>query len=349
MNYRRLRKKVVERQDALHICGENIYSFKWDRHRLGGASMDYYELLGVSSNATAEEIKKAYRDLAKKWHPDVNKDPSAGEMFKKITEAYSVLSDAQLRQEYDNRFTEEEDREKEAFEQLFRDTVDLFMRGYTKEQVFSELIAFGCSAEVAQYLVVSAQKYIQKISATLDTPYNESAYYQTYTEDVLVSPWARYLARIIDFWIIFIVLDTIIYLLDMQFINDLDEIIRLGFLFGVNFVIESILISDFGTTPGKKLLGISVKNYDGTKLSFWTAFKRCVLVFAVGEGALIPFISLFALIYSYNKLKDNKQTYWDSLLATKVVQRPIKIIQWIVAWGLFVGALFLIQYIKNVS
>jgi DnaJ-class molecular chaperone with C-terminal Zn finger domain len=54
---------------------------------------DYYEILGVSRNATQEEIKEAYRKLALKYHPDVNKSKEAEEKFKEITEAYAVLSD----------------------------------------------------------------------------------------------------------------------------------------------------------------------------------------------------------------------------------------------------------------
>ena len=62
---------------------------------------DHYEALGVDRNATAEEIKKAYRKLARELHPDVNPSEDASERFKQVTHAYDVLSDPQERQQYD--------------------------------------------------------------------------------------------------------------------------------------------------------------------------------------------------------------------------------------------------------
>lgn len=62
---------------------------------------DYYEVLGVDKNAGAEDVKKAYRNLARKYHPDVNKAPDAEEKFKEVKEAYDVLSDDQQRARYD--------------------------------------------------------------------------------------------------------------------------------------------------------------------------------------------------------------------------------------------------------
>src|SRR3546814_19033946 len=66
-------------------------------------SKDYYAVLGVASTASADEIKKQYRRLARKHPPDANaSDPQAAERFKEISEAYGVLGDAEKRKQYDD-------------------------------------------------------------------------------------------------------------------------------------------------------------------------------------------------------------------------------------------------------
>jgi curved DNA-binding protein len=65
------------------------------------ARRDFYEVLGVGRDASADEIQSAYRKLARTYHPDVNKDPGAEDRFKELSEAYDVLSDPEMRRRYD--------------------------------------------------------------------------------------------------------------------------------------------------------------------------------------------------------------------------------------------------------
>jgi len=65
------------------------------------ARSDFYDVLGVARDASADEIQRAYRVLARRYHPDVNKDPGAEDRFKEVSEAYDVLSDPEMRRRYD--------------------------------------------------------------------------------------------------------------------------------------------------------------------------------------------------------------------------------------------------------
>ena len=75
--------------------------------------MNYYEILRVERNATIDEIKKSYRKLALKYHPDKNKDESAPKKFKKISNAYNILSDPLKRKKYDHLLNKKERKNKE--------------------------------------------------------------------------------------------------------------------------------------------------------------------------------------------------------------------------------------------
>jgi molecular chaperone DnaJ len=88
---------------------------------------DYYDVLGVDKNASQQEIKKAYRKLALKYHPDKSDDPDAEEKFKEISEAYAVLSDEEKRQRYD-RYGHAGIDQEYSYEDIFRgaDLSDIF-------------------------------------------------------------------------------------------------------------------------------------------------------------------------------------------------------------------------------
>jgi len=101
---------------------------------------NYYEVLGIPKEASTDDIKKAYRELAKKYHPDVNKSPEAEEKFKEISEAYAVLSDPQKREVYDQ-YGKAGVEGRYSYDDIFNENVfrDIFGGGF--EDIFD--IFFG--------------------------------------------------------------------------------------------------------------------------------------------------------------------------------------------------------------
>ena len=110
------------------------------------AKRDYYEVLGVSKTSSADEIKKQYRKLALKFHPDRNKSSEAAEHFKEISEAYAVLSDPEKKQLYDQHGHAGVDG-RYSSEDIFRgargDFSDIFGQGGGFESIFESIFGRG--------------------------------------------------------------------------------------------------------------------------------------------------------------------------------------------------------------
>ena len=123
------------------------------------AFIDYYKVLGVERNATQDDIKKAYRKMARKYHPDLNKDdPNAKDKFQEINEANEVLSDPEKRKKYDEygehwKHADEFKAEREAYQRYWYSVNgDDFMGGFGRgnasgfSDFFEQLFGHGASA-----------------------------------------------------------------------------------------------------------------------------------------------------------------------------------------------------------
>lgn len=133
---------------------------------------DYYASLGVAKDASSDEIKKAYRKLALKYHPDKNPgDAKAEEKFKEITEAYAVLSDKEKRSQYDQ-FGEAGFHQRFSHEDIYRDfdVGDIFREfGFSTDDIFSRFFGGGTAGQDPfsrnrQTRPMKGQDYVLKIS-----------------------------------------------------------------------------------------------------------------------------------------------------------------------------------------
>jgi len=145
------------------------------------AGKDYYEVLGVPRNATKNQIKDAYRNLALQFHPDRNKSPDAEARFKEISEAYAVLSDDDKRKEYDAGGREGV-YQKYSQEDLFRGTDfgDIFrgMGGFGFDDIFSQFFGGGGrqptrGEDLTYHLQVNLEDLAEDTNKEIEIPRSE--------------------------------------------------------------------------------------------------------------------------------------------------------------------------------
>lgn len=145
-------------------------------------------------------------------------------------------------------------------------------------------------------------------------------------------PWRRYFARSIDISVIS-TLTVIPYMqltdrINLPFVESMLNSFIVMLLF---FIIETILLTLVGTTLGKWILNIQLIAIDDSGLKFTNALRRSFFVYMSGQAFGLPVISLFAVLDSYDKLKENGSTIWDEKAGTKVTFGEVGLIRIIIA------------------
>lgn len=124
-------------------------------------------------------------------------------------------------------------------------------------------------------------------------------------------PWIRYWARIFDIYLFSLLGGALLGFFAPELLARTSDIVLGVVALLIWLVVESILLSVAGTTPGKSLLKIHIRRADGTEIGLRDAFTRSILVWWRGMGVGIPLISLFTLITAYTNLTTQGMTSWD--------------------------------------
>jgi len=163
---------------------------------------------------------------------------------------------------------------------------------------------------------------------------------------VKVRPWVRYWARYLDI-VIFSIVFSIFVAIFIPSVLDSSEIFLTILILFVWVFIESILLSNWGTTPGKWILKIQLKDKNGGKPEFAKALNRSFAVWFRGLGFGIPIVTLFTLIVAHNRLTKKGITSWDEEGHFTITHEKIGVVRTIVAVIIFVVFLFFIALGKG--
>jgi uncharacterized RDD family membrane protein YckC len=155
-----------------------------------------------------------------------------------------------------------------------------------------------------------------------------------------IRPWVRYWARMLDFFLFCFLAGIVLAFVDAPALDMPDALFGIVLLFAYVFV-EPAMLAGWGTTPGKALLKVRLRNSDGNKLSYAQALSRAFKVCFRGEGLGIPIIALFTHIHAYNRLTKQGVTSWDEDEDFKVSHQTIGAWRTIVAVVIMLGMFFL--------
>ncbi|MEO5357913.1 MAG: DnaJ domain-containing protein [Nitrospirae bacterium YQR-1] len=249
------------------------------------------EVLGLDANAGPDEIKEAYKDLVKVWHPDrFVHDPKlqkkANDKLSEINEAYHCLKDYKKIETT----TDEESLHPKAYAQK---------DGSATEHKEKKTAESGESGKTTVKAAKRADIY------------------------VLERQWARLLARVFDMYSLSMPCGFIAgAIIKNTFLES--YIGQFFFTVLTITIMESVILAATGTTAGKYLLGIGLLNAKGKNLTFSEALSREFRVYVYGFTFGVPFICFYFMAKEYKLLKSTGTASWDNLLKLRVTYKEIE-------------------------
>ncbi|MBF0607856.1 MAG: tetratricopeptide repeat protein [Candidatus Magnetobacterium sp. LHC-1] len=260
----------------------------------------HYQTLGVSVDASLEEVKHAYRDLAKVWHPDrFTHDPALQKKAEaKLTEiniAYSTI----------NEHLKDATSKKSA--KSTTNTSDAYSSAHTAYQRADQYSSADKTTKTSHTeppKTHKTQKPTQRKTSTDDANHYS----------VEPRPWFRFWARYFDLVVIGIVVFFSMVMLSPELAKKANPLIIIGVTLPLWFVIEAVVMSTFGTTPGKAILRIRVRAADGSVPEFKVFFKRGMFIWFMGQALGIPGLCFLSNFMAYLILLRDKKTTWDEKL-----------------------------------
>ena len=126
-----------------------------------------------------------------------------------------------------------------------------------------------------------------------------------------VRPWVRYWARMTDVWIFAVFISVYVGISDSSILYATNDMVMGIIILAVWVLIESVMLSTWGTTPGKWFFRITIRDSEGNMLNYSDSLSRCFSVWLKGLGAGLPLVSIITTLIAYNTLTTTGRTSWD--------------------------------------